>query len=341
MRFVVAFGAVASSSSTSSSSSSTSNDVDSVASRRRALTSFALAMTLAHRSRIARAASVGATYAPRRASIRVRDGAKTRAIAFPRARMDGAFATLLLRSAYDAFDECDVMAMDAFQATQWKFRANEWERYRDDVAPPGTKQGDIEDAAYFDFASFAQFGTFAREIPNSSSVFEERRGVDGEKRVVRRDASLRDNARLPEAVCRACGKNAYARLKNGFDRGEDFAVVTFEGVPAPVDGALDGAVEGIRALANVFVAKGYALKISVSEGGDERANGERNARIRIDGPATLWSARELISRGYFPTNDYFAFTVSAFLEESNIDCSYSEIVSDSAIELEFRLAQTA
>ena len=259
------------------------------------------------------------------------------------------FAVLLLRSAYEAIDDADVMAMDAFQATSWKLRRNEWEAYKYLYDPIRIEQGAIGDPLYFDFVSFVQMATIAREIPRAAAVFEEKTGAEGTATIVRRDAALRDNATLPEAIARGCGRKIYSRLLDGFDRGEDFEVVTFAGVPAAVSASrsskerLDACVEGLRALSKVFVDNGYALKIVVDgDAGDEEEATERRVRVRIDGPATLWGARELISRGYnAPTNDYLAFTMSAFLDQSNVESSYTERVGDAGIDLDFRLGARA
>ena len=268
-------------------------------------------------------------------------------VKFPRSKISVPFAVLLLRSAYEAIDDADVMAMDAFQATSWKLRRNEWEAYKYLYDPIKIEQGAIGDPLYFDFVSFVQMATIAREIPKSSAVFEEKSGAEGTSTIIRRDAALRDNATLPEAIAEGCGRKIYARLRDGFDRGEDFEVETFAGVPSAISTStsmstkerLDASVEGLRALSKVFVDNGYALKIVVDgDAGDGAAVNERRVRVRVDGPATLWGARELISRGYnAPSNDYLAFTMSAFLEQSNVASSYTERVGDAGIDLNFIL----
>lgn len=267
-------------------------------------------------------------------------------VKFPRSKISVPFAVLLLRSAYEAIDDADVMAMDTFQATSWKLRRNEWEAYKYLYDPIKIEQGAIGDPLYFDFVSFVQMATIAREIPKSSAVFEEKTGAEGTSTIIRRDAALRDNAMLPEAIAQGCGRKIYARLRDGFDRGEDFEVETFAGVPPAISTStsmstkerLDVSVEGLRALSKVFVDNGYALKIVVDGDAGDGAVNERRVRVRVDGPATLWGARELISRGYnAPSNDYLAFTMSAFLEQSNVASSYTERVGDAGIDLNFTL----
>jgi len=267
-------------------------------------------------------------------------------VMFPRPKVELAFAVCLLRSSYEAVDECDVLPMDVFQATSWKFRASEWEPYKYLYEPLRIEQGAIADPLYFDFVTFVQTATIGRAIPKSTSVFEERVGAEGASRIVRRDASLRDNDLLPEAIAERCGKKIYERLVNGFDRGEDFDVAYFPGAPKPVStdarGAerLDEAVVGMRDLAQVFVENGYALRISVDN--DLRASkpgdAERRVRVRVNGPATLWGARELINRGIVTTNEFLGFTLTAYLAESGISSAYTERVTDTEIDMSFSLS---
>lgn len=271
------------------------------------------------------------------------------AVRYPRPRVRVPFAVCALRSAYDAIDGCDAFAMDGFQARSWRFRASEWERYRDLYAPMRIEQGAIEDANYFDFASFVQFATLGRDIPGSTSVFEERVGAEGETKVVVRDEALRDNSKLPEAVARSTGRQMYERLLRGFDRGEDFEIVRFDGVPEPANRRFGKTstelgrecVEGMRALGEVFVNNGYALQISVDNdlrrGTFVDDDGSLRVRVRVNGPATLWGARELAARGLVPTNEYLGFVMTAYLEKSGVGSSYSEILTETEIDMSWTL----
>ena len=344
------------------------------ASRRAVVTSVPLALVLARRapSRASNArddddeddddddffpppSTPGANaYAPTRAV----DGARTRflvsasapePVMFPRPTIALAFAVCLLRSSYEAVDECDVLAMDTFQATSWKFRQSEWEPYKYLYEPLKIEQGAIADPLYFDFATFVQTATVGRAIPKSTSVFEERVGAEGTPRIVRRDESLRDNDALPEAIAERCGKKIYERLVNGFDRGEDFQVEYFPGAPKPVSRdargtqRLDEAIGGMRAIAEVFVDNGYALRISVdndlrASNRPENADVSRRVRVRVNGPATLWGARELINRGIVTTNEFLGFTLTAYLAESGISSAYTERVTDTEIDMSFSLS---
>lgn len=269
----------------------------------------------------------------------------TGAVRFPRSRLSVPFAVCLLRSAYEAIDACDVVAMDAFQATSWLFRQSEWEGYKYLYDPVRVEQGAIYDANYFDFAAFVQTATVGRMIPTSTSVFEERTGAEGTKTVVRRDEALRDNAKLPEAIAEKCGFKIYDRLLNGFDRGEDFEVVQFANVPSPAirspgrdaDDVIREVVDGMRALADVFVDNGYALRISVENDG-ANSDGSVRVRVRANGPATLWGARELAVRGLTPTDEYLGFTMTAYLARSGVGSSYTERVSDTEIDMSWTLS---
>jgi hypothetical protein len=274
-------------------------------------------------------------------------------VKFPRKPLEGAFAVLLLRSAYEAIDDVDMLPMDEFQATSWKFRASEWEPYKYLYEPLRIEQGKITDPLYFDFVTFVQMACASRAIPKAAKVFEERTGAEGLVTVVRRDPALMDNANLPEAIAERCGKKIYERLRRGFDRGEDFDVAYFKGTPAPVSARggkerLDLAVEGMRDIAEVFVRSGYALRISVdydlrgaAQSDAEMASSaerERRVRVRVNGPATLWGARELVSRGLgSPSTEYLGFCLTAFLDESGVGSSYSERLTETEIDMAWTL----
>ena len=55
--------------------------------------------------------------------------------------------------------------MDQFQIKFWKSRQAEWEPYTFQYAPLKIEQGKLTDPLYFDFISYVQFQTVAREIP--------------------------------------------------------------------------------------------------------------------------------------------------------------------------------
>ena len=250
-------------------------------------------------------------------------------VRFPRAPLDIKLAVLLLRSTYETVDAMDVMAMDTFQINFWKSRQSEWEPYTQQYSPLKIEQGKLTDPLYFDFISYTQFKVVSKEIPRSQSVFEERSGAEGTTKVVRRDATLSDNKVLPAVLAQRLGDTIYARVRYGFE-GTDFDA------PEPsFDGDVDSAVGGMRKLVNSFVRKGYALKSAVDVVNNGVGDKQRVVTIRLDGPATLWSAQALAARGVNPSNEYLGYTLTGYLRLCGVPSVYSTKVNDTAVELEF------
>ena len=250
-------------------------------------------------------------------------------VRFPRAPLDIKLAVLLLRSTYETVDAMDVMAMDTFQINFWKSRQSEWEPYTTQYSPLKIEQGKLTDPLYFDFISYTQFKVVSKEIPRSQSVFEERSGAEGTTKVVRRDATLSDNKVLPAVLAQRLGDTIYARVRYGFE-GTDFDA------PEPsFDGDVDNAVNGMRKLVNSFVRKGYALKSNVDVVNNGVGDKQRVVTIRLDGPATLWSAQALAARGVTPSNEYLGYTLTGYLRLCGVPSVYSTKVNDTAVELEF------
>ena len=264
--------------------------------------------------------------------------------------------------------------MDQFQIRFWKSRQAEWEPYTFQYAPLRIEQGKLTDPLYFDFISYVQFQTAAREIPNSVSVFEERSGAEGTSKVIRRDPSLSDNKILPAVLAQRLGDTIYARLRYGFED-EDFV-----GMPEPCprsSGDIDCVAAGMKSIVDVFVSNGYALRgeviTSVVGGGDGRGGGggddggggdvdggetgsmssgggggggggrggggARKVIVRLAGPATLWGAQALAARGVNPPNEYVGYCMTAFCRASGVKSSYTSKVSDTGVDMEFNISR--
>jgi len=81
-----------------------------------------------------------------------------------------------MRSSYNALDELDCVAMDQFQRDFFLFRQSEYAFYTQHLGGQGgiVQQGMLQDPYYFDFISFAQYATIAREMSqNPQLLFEE------------------------------------------------------------------------------------------------------------------------------------------------------------------------
>ncbi|KAI5067335.1 hypothetical protein GOP47_0017863 [Adiantum capillus-veneris] len=239
-------------------------------------------------------------------------------VLFPRKNLSRKFAVLLMRSAYDAADELDFIAMDKFQMKFWKLRQSEVEPYTLQYRPLNVKYGDLTDPLYFDFISFAQFATISNEMKNGQYVFQERNGANGELQTVRRDASSLTNSQLPQAFTRRAGNLIYSRLLQGFE-GESFNVPR----PCPPKSDSTCLAEGISKLLQLFVDQGYALNANVEEVKIDKMANDLKLRIRLLGSSTLWGMRTLASRRASVLNNFDALAVKAFLEASSRSASFN------------------
>jgi hypothetical protein len=274
----------------------------------------------------------------------------------PRARVNLKLAVLCLRSSYEAADELDFVAMDTFQVKFWKRRAAEQEAYLQLLAPVRVTQGDLEDPAYLDYVrarfmllacaltpsalrttllqvSFAQLLTIGQLMRpgTAQQVFQEATGAEGTVRTVVRDPALRDDALLPEAYARLVGDKLFTGLRDGFEE------EVFGGPAACAASTPDRfacAVDGVRALLAVFVARGYAFSGEVLD--VDAAT--RRFRVRMGGTATLWAMQSLAARASTPSCDFVGYAVAAFLRASGwADAAYSSQASSTALEQEWTL----
>jgi hypothetical protein len=91
------------------------------------------------------------------------------------------------------------------------------------LGPGSVKQGELVDPNYFDFISFAQYATIARDMRDPPGVFEEMQPVEvGEDEpqtfvpvAVRRDTDIRI-ADLPAEHGRMVGRAILSRLNETF-----------------------------------------------------------------------------------------------------------------------------
>jgi hypothetical protein len=246
----------------------------------------------------------------------------------PRARLNIKLAVLLLRSSYAAVDELDFVPIDAFQVSFWKRRAAEQEAYLNLYRPLTWTQGDLTDPLYFDYICFAQVLTIGQCCQRGEQVFQEATGAEGTLRTVRRDPALRDNAALPEAYARLVGDKVFAGLRDGFEDER------FDGPAACASADFGCALEGVRQLVRVFVARGFAFSGDVLDV-DAPA---RRFRLRLGGAATLWATASLASRGSSPPPEFLGFAICAFLRASGwAGASYTSQASSVALEQSWQL----
>lgn len=190
------------------------------------------------------------------------------------------------------------------------------------------------DPLYFDFVAFAQLVTVGQLMRAgvAQQVFQEATGAEGTVSTVLRDPALRDDALLPEAYAQRVGDKIFAGLRDGFE--DELFGGPAACPPAAADARFTCAVEGVKALLAVFVARGFAFSGDVLDV-DAAA---RRFRVRLGGAATLWSLQALAARASTPTCDFVGFTIAAFLRASGwADAAYTSQASSTALEHEWQL----
>eukprot|EP00892_Ulva_mutabilis_P004717 jgi/Ulvmu1/2617/UM014_0068.1 len=236
-------------------------------------------------------------------------------VRLPRKQLVLNFAVLLMRSTYEAVDALDFIAMDQFQIRFFKLRQSEFEPYKFLVDPLQIPIGNLASPIYFDFIAFSQYQTLSKAIPDAPQVFQEFcENCEGEAlerpyRVVKRDAALADNKKLPERLQLQVGRTIIGYLREGF-RGETF------GCPAPLPGtaSMQELADAVQQLLAVFVKNGFAIRARV-ENVQARSGGGGLWTVVVEGGANLWGLQTLQFRNALVTDAFDAFAILAYLEE--------------------------
>lgn len=245
-----------------------------------------------------------------------------------RAPLNLDFAVLLMRSSYNAMDEIDCVAMDQFQKDFFFIRQAEYLPYTNSLGPGLVKQGDLSDAYYFDFISFAQYSTIFRDITiDPPMVFEEQQPIivgEDEKqqfisKVIKRDPSL-DNSKLAQRHDELVGEKILDKLNETFAQ-------TASAIPSIQAGSssINQIQASIQQLVNLFLINGYAFNGSVNIKKEGKNGGLSGAQIDIilTAPANLWSGQALQLKKAFPTNDFIAKTTKVMLRRAGFQVSSS------------------
>ena len=175
------------------------------------------------------------------------------------------------------------------QVRFWKYRQQEWEQY---ASPRGViqAQGDLSNAAYFDFISFAQMAAA--------------------------DACLREKKRqnpggLLDAHFRATGDNILKSLR---EEAAGADVASRNSIPPLTTPPHEGAQEILALLA----ARGFATDTKVVRSASAAAGGgnETNFVSTVCGGATNWGISELLRRGCVCSTAYERVIIAAWLREA-------------------------
>lgn len=242
-----------------------------------------------------------------------------------RSKLNQDFAVLLMRSSYNALDRLDCVPMDQFQRDFFLIRQAEYEPYVKSLGPGVVQQGDLKDPYYFDFISFAQYATVARDMKDPPEFFEEKQPEDmGEDEpmnfkpvVVKRqvDAKL-----LPEKYSEMVGEAILERLEYTFS-GTTSAIPELKNRP---DSART--LSALKQCCVLFVINGFAWDGSVEvvkEGSSNQSGSAAGTKFEVvfQSPANLWSGKALQLRRSVPTNDFFLKTARALLSRAGYSIS--------------------
>ena len=271
---------------------------------------------------------------------------KPRRLLRPQLNLD--FAVFLMRTSYNALDELDCVAMDQFQRDFFLLRQSEYQPYTQQLGGGGIQQGMLQDPYYFDFISFAQYATIAREMrDNPPIVFEEQQPdpnaqVESEDAdptttsnrvqkfvpvIVRRKEPYMDNARLPMQHDRIVGDAIVERFEGMYrsdmmNQHNNTNGDTLNGIERNSRPVPDVVLASLQQLVKLFVVNGFALDGSASyyatTNNKEPSNTTRNASgttfiLKLQSPATLWSGKSLQQRNSNPTNDFLRKAASSLL----------------------------
>lgn len=228
-------------------------------------------------------------------------------IGIPRKRFNELpFAVMLMRSSYSALDEMDCIAMDEFQQKFFNFRQSEWQDYL--AAHPRVLQGDLADAVYFDFISFAQYATISWVFKNAAKMsFIEKFNAAGDTQVVNRPPKLINDSLLPYAFRRLVGNKMLNFL---FDKYPP-QLLPPSGIPPSTQPlSFDTFISYAQMILDVFSINCYALDCNIQALSPEQAQKLKKnlpnhgdlqgesffAKITLRAPATLWSSQVLRNR---------------------------------------------
>lgn len=212
--------------------------------------------------------------------------------------------------------------MDQFQRSFFLLRQDEWQDYVKACEGLAPKQGDLQDPAYFDFISFAQYRTLEQAMREGKLAYVERVGAEGEEVSFERPADVpRDNAALPAEHSRRVGDTVLEWMRERYD--------------VPGARSLDEVRSGVREILEIFRIQSFATATSVTAQPGAKPGAPATLRCSLVAPATLWSQKVLASAKLH--NDFEAKAVDAYLRECgarSISCSTS--VSDIAATHDFR-----
>jgi hypothetical protein len=272
-----------------------------------------------------------------------------------RPRMARDFAVLLMRSSYAVTDALDIIPMNQFQRDFFLIRSSEYAPYVASLGPGYVQQGELSDASYFDFISFAQYLTINRALSDPETVYEELQPVvsnsdgDGSEQgstipqqfqtvVIRRTIP---NDRLVDEFDKRLGKAILQYLDDTYGdtpSALSLNVVLANGRPPNIDTLQSTLAQ----LVNLFLVNGFAWEGSVSvtarttSSGPRRTNSNDNADenattegatilLTLVSPASIWGHQSLQRQRSLVRNDYLLKTAKQLVQREGYQVLSSSV----------------
>ena len=196
------------------------------------------------------------------------------------------------------------------------------------LGPGVVTQGDLTDAYYFDFISFAQYATIARDTSGDPPlVFEEQQPAEDQgnaessaqrfvSKVIRRKPEYSDNSLLPVKHGEIVGSLILQKLQDTFGN------TTSSIPPLPTYGSLKNEndqyskciLASMKQLVNLFIINGFAWEGSVIV--DKNKANQIVISMTLSSPATYWSGQALKLRKTNTANDFLMKTAKVFLSNA-------------------------
>jgi hypothetical protein len=240
------------------------------------------------------------------------------------------FAVLLLRSSYATTDYLDMIAMNQFQRDFFLIRSAEYEPYLQQLGGY-VKQGDVTDANYFDFISFAQYLTINRALSDPGVIFEEMQPIpdDDEKEedapqrfqsvVVRR--SLRNDQLVPTFNAKLGGAIV------------QYLQQTYQGTPSALPPLsshrpeIDAVRSALSQLVKLFLLNGFAwdgrVEVILPKATSTEDVAGTTFLLTLVSPASLWGNQCLHRQRSPLCNDYLLKAAQQLIQHLGYDYAAS------------------
>lgn len=217
---------------------------------------------------------------------------------------------------------------DQFQRDFFFIRSAEYQTYVNQLGPGVVTQGDLTDAYYFDFISFAQYATISRDTSGDPPlVFEEQQPAEDQEnadssaqrfvsKVIRRKPEYSDNSLLPVKHGEIVGSLILQKLEDTFGNTTSSIppLPTYDTLKNDNDQFSKRLSVSLKQLVNLFIINGFAWDGSVIV--EKNKANQIVIAMTLSSPATYWSGQALKLRKAKPVNDFLMKTAKVLLNNS-------------------------